>query len=89
MSITEISPREARERQSRGAILVDVREEHERAPGMAEAAQGVARAALESDPQAYLPRRDAEILLICQSGRRSAQAAQALLARGYTRVAFQ
>ncbi len=83
MSITEISPREARERQSHGAILIDVREEHERALGMAQAARGIAKAALESDPSAHLPRRDAEILLICQSGARSLQAAAALQAQGY------
>ena len=87
MSIPEISPGEARERQSRGAILIDVREEHERALGMAQAARGIAKAALESDPDAYLSEHNADILLICQSGARSLQAARTLLARGYTQVA--
>ena len=87
MSIPEISPGEARERQSRGAILIDVREEHERALGMAQAARGIAKAALESDPDAYLSEHNADILLICQSGARSLQAALTLLARGYTQVA--
>ena len=87
MAIEEITPRQARERQLRGAVLVDVREAHERAGGLAEGALGVARAALEADPSAYLPERDAELLLICQAGARSMQAALALQAAGYTRVA--
>ena len=39
--------------------------------GMAEGAIGVDRAALEANPGEHLPDRDAEILLICQSGQRS------------------
>lgn len=87
MSIPELTPCMARERQSHGAVLIDVREEHERVLGMAETARGISRDELESDPQAYLPRMDVEVLLICQSGRRSMQAAQALQAQGYTNVA--
>jgi molybdopterin/thiamine biosynthesis adenylyltransferase/rhodanese-related sulfurtransferase len=87
MAIEEITPRQARERQLRGAVLVDVREAHERAGGLAEGALGVARASLEADPSAYLPDRDAELLLICQAGARSMQAALALQAAGYVRVA--
>ena len=71
----------------RGAVLVDVREAHERASGLAEGALGVARAALEADPDAFLPDRDAELLLICQGGARSMQAALALQAAGYANLA--
>ena len=42
MSIPEISPREALARLGEGAVLIDVREAHERALGMAEGARGVA-----------------------------------------------
>src|SRR5690606_20948293 len=59
----------------------------ERELGMAEGAHGVARAALEAAPHRYLPERDADILLICQSGGRSALAAECLQRLGYTRVA--
>lgn len=87
MTIPEITPREARERQSRGAILIDVREDHERAFGMAEHARGIAMATLESDPATHVPERTAEILLICQSGGRSMRAAQTLYALGYGSIA--
>ena len=83
----EISPAEALARQRAGAVLVDVREAHERALGMAEGALGVDRAALESDPAAHLPDPGAEILLVCQSGRRSALAGSVLERLGYLRVA--
>jgi molybdopterin/thiamine biosynthesis adenylyltransferase/rhodanese-related sulfurtransferase len=83
----EVDPREALARQRAGAVLVDVREEHERALGMAEGALGVDRGTLEADPAAALPEAAADILLICQSGRRSALAASALEQRGYARVA--
>ncbi len=85
--IIEVTPADARARQRAGAVLVDVREHHERKTGHAEGALGVARAALEAEPQAHLPDREAEVLLICQSGGRSMQAAQALRARGYARIA--
>jgi molybdopterin/thiamine biosynthesis adenylyltransferase len=44
------------------------------------------REELEADPRAWLPDDDAEILLICQSGRRSQLAAEALQRQGYRRV---
>ena len=87
MPITEITPAQARRQQSQGAVLVDVREAHERMGGQAEGALGIAREALEADPTAHLPRRDVEVLLICQGGARSLQAAQALAAAGYSSVA--
>ncbi|WP_312111723.1 rhodanese-like domain-containing protein, partial [Stenotrophomonas indicatrix] len=83
MSIPELSPEQARARVAHGAVLIDVREAHERAGGMAEGARGVAKDELLADPAAHLPLPEQEILLICQSGKRSADAAQALLDAGY------
>jgi molybdopterin/thiamine biosynthesis adenylyltransferase/rhodanese-related sulfurtransferase len=83
MGIRELTPGQALERLRAGAVLVDVRDGHERALGMAQGALGIARPALEAEPAKHLPDADAEILLICQSGRRSQLAAQALEARGY------
>lgn len=87
--VPEIDATAAHARQRAGAVLVDVRAAHERALGMAEGAVGAAREALEAEPGAFLPptAAGAEILLICQSGRRSMLAAQALQARGYRNVA--
>ena len=82
----EVSPAEALALQRAGAVLVDVREGHERELGMAEDALGVDRATLEADPAAHLADRSREVLLICQTGRRSALAATALEALGFERV---
>ncbi|WP_046656445.1 molybdopterin-synthase adenylyltransferase MoeB [Lysobacter capsici] len=87
MSIEQISPAQARARQQAGATLIDVRESHERAAGQAEHALGIVKDALEAEPRAHLPDRDAAIVLICQSGARSLRAAQTLLDAGYVRVA--
>jgi len=87
MSIHEISPAQARERMAAGALLVDVREAHERAGGMAAGAQGIAKDELLADPRAWLATPDAEIVLICQGGMRSLDAAQALADAGYTNLA--
>jgi len=87
MSTHERTPAQALARQQAGALLIDVRDAHERALGTAKDARGIARADLEANPATHLPDRDAEVLLICQSGRRSQFAAEALRARGYRNVA--
>lgn len=86
MGIRELTPAQAQARQAQGARLIDIREEHERVTGMAEGAQGVARAQLQADPAAYLG-AETEVLLICQSGKRSHDTALFLEQAGYTQVA--
>lgn len=86
-AVPEITPDQARKRLTEGALLIDVREAHERASGMAEGALGIAKAELQADPSAHLPSYDRELILICQSGKRSMEAAQALLELGYTHIA--
>ncbi|QDW65684.1 molybdopterin-synthase adenylyltransferase MoeB [Luteimonas granuli] len=84
----EITPREAqRRREVTGAVLVDVREEHERDTGMAEGARGIARGELEQEAEHHFHDRDTRLVLICQSGARSMLAAEALRRRGYRNVA--
>ncbi|MDR6840655.1 molybdopterin-synthase adenylyltransferase MoeB [Pseudoxanthomonas sacheonensis] len=83
MPISEITPAQARQRQAHGAVLIDVREAHERASGQAEGSLGIAKAELEADPGLHLPERATEILLICQSGARSMQSAAFLSEAGY------
>ena len=86
METPSISPGQARERQQHGALLVDIRLAHERASGQAEGALAFAQAELEADPGRHLPDRDAEILLICELGRRSLATAEVLRAAGYRNV---
>ncbi len=86
-SVPNISPRDAWERYSASngdAVLIDVREVGEFARGHAKGARNV--------PLSQLSRRIKEIpankdvLLICQSGNRSMQAAHVLKSQGYERV---
>ncbi|HWU71097.1 MAG TPA: rhodanese-like domain-containing protein, partial [Pseudoxanthomonas sp.] len=75
MSIREIVPAEVVGLLAQGALFIDVREEHERAGGMAEGACGVAKATLEAEPADHVADRNATVVLICQRGARSMQAA--------------
>lgn len=86
MDEPDIPPRQARERQRQGALLVDIREAHERASGQAEGALAIARGDLEANPARHLPGPAAEVLLICQLGKRSQAAAAALRAAGFGNV---
>ncbi|MFL9582144.1 molybdopterin-synthase adenylyltransferase MoeB [Stenotrophomonas sp. AB1(2024)] len=86
-AIPEITPDQARKRLTLDALLIDVREAHERATGMAEGALGIAKGELQANPTAHLPARDRELILICQSGKRSMEAAQALIDLGYPNIA--
>lgn len=79
----DISPAEARARALRGALLIDIRQPHERVSGQAEGGLAIAQADLEQAPAQHLPDRDRDILLICQSGKRSAQTAAQLREQGY------
>ena len=86
MTVRELFPAEALDRQRDGALLIDVREAHERAGGMAAGARGIAMGALFADAPAHLPDREAAILLICQSGMRSLRTAEMLAEQGYANV---
>ncbi|MDP1696186.1 MAG: molybdopterin-synthase adenylyltransferase MoeB [Xanthomonadaceae bacterium] len=83
---SEIDPPEALRRLGDGALLIDIREQHERALGMAHAALGVARAALEAEPGRWLADPEAPVMLICAHGNRSRTACDTLRVRGYARV---
>ena len=83
MDIRELPPAQARERVAQGAIFIDVREEHERAQGQAEGAQGIAKGELLAEPARHLPDSASEIVIICQRGGRSLDAAKALRELGY------
>jgi molybdopterin/thiamine biosynthesis adenylyltransferase/rhodanese-related sulfurtransferase len=81
----ELAPREARERQRAGAVLIDVREPGEWALGSPLDAERIPLQSVVEQVAATLA-ADAEVLTICGSGKRSLQAATALRARGYVRA---
>ena len=75
------SPEAARALQEKGAVLIDVRESHEyknfHAPGAKLISLGVLERRLKEIPS------EREILVVCQSGMRSSQAAGILSKNGY------
>jgi molybdopterin/thiamine biosynthesis adenylyltransferase/rhodanese-related sulfurtransferase len=86
-AIREIDPREALERQRSAALLIDVREDDERAAGMPAGAIGIARAELPRRIGGIAPDPRRGILTICASGKRSLLAARTLREMGYADVA--
>jgi rhodanese-related sulfurtransferase len=65
--------------------LIDVREDREWNLGHAAGATHMSRGTIESKIDAAIP-RDADIVLYCASGNRSALAAESLAQMGYTKV---
>lgn len=86
LRVPEVAPAEALIRQAGGALLVDVREDNERASGMPIGALGLSRGFLELRIEQTEPDRDRDILLLCGSGQRSLLAAEALQRMGYRSV---
>lgn len=85
-TISEISPEQAHERQSSGALLVDVREPDEVAQGSPVGAQRIVRGFLELRIEDAAPDPGTELLILCAGGVRSLYAADDLTRMGYTNV---
>jgi rhodanese-related sulfurtransferase len=88
--ITEVTVDEVIARRNAGDFsfaLVDVREESEWARGHSPCAVHMGKGIIERDAEKTWPDRDTELVLYCGGGFRSALAADALRAMGYTRVA--
>jgi rhodanese-related sulfurtransferase len=84
--IKEVSPRDALALHARGgATFLDVRDQHEVNLGRIPGALHISRGTLETKVEAAVP-RDAEVVLYCASGNRSALAADSLQAMGYAKV---
>jgi molybdopterin/thiamine biosynthesis adenylyltransferase/rhodanese-related sulfurtransferase len=83
--IAEIDPAEALSRQRAGALLLDVREDDERAAGMAVGSIGLARDLIAQRIHEIALDSRREILAICNSGRRSLLAVETLRGLGYAR----
>jgi len=67
--------------------LLDVREDHEWQRGRIRGAAHLAKGIIERDIERTVPPLDADIVLYCGGGYRSALAADALQQMGYRRVA--
>lgn len=85
--VEQIDVADAYRRQCAGAVLIDVREDDERAAGMPDGAIALPLGDIEARIGTLLQRTDAEVLTICASGKRSQRAAEVLQRLGYTRTA--
>jgi rhodanese-related sulfurtransferase len=87
--IKEVSVAEARARVDADpkVILVDVREDSEWANGHATQAKHLGKGILERDIETAIPDKNAEIILYCGGGYRSAISAEMAQRMGYTNVA--
>jgi rhodanese-related sulfurtransferase len=83
--IKEISVADALAAQEQGAILIDVREDREWYKHAA-GAEHIGKGVIERDIAAKHPDKQAELILYCGGGYRSALAADMLQIMGYTKV---
>lgn len=86
--IRECTVDEVAARRARGEefVLVDVREDHEAARGVAQGAVHLGKGVIERDIEQQVPDKDAEIVLYCGGGFRSALVADNLQKMGYKNV---
>lgn len=87
-NIREITVADARARMAANsqAVLLDVREDHEWAAGHATEAKHLGKGILERDLERTYPDKNAEILMYCGGGFRSALTCDAAQKMGYTQV---
>ena len=83
---TDIHTVQTRMKQGEKFHLVDTREDSEWAAGHIVGAVHIGKGVIERDIEEEIPAKDAEIILYCGGGFRSALAAEALQQMGYTRV---
>lgn len=84
--VREVSVDQTQERVAKGATLIDVREDNEFDAAHAAGARHMGRGIIERDIVGVVPDRDAELILYCGGGFRSALAADNLQKMGYTNV---
>jgi rhodanese-related sulfurtransferase len=85
--VPEVSPSQAYQQQSDGALLIDVRESEEFAQRRAQGAVHLSKGILELRIEAIAPDPSTPILCYCGGGSRSLLAADNLKKMGYTNVA--
>src|SRR3989442_14610789 len=86
--VRENTPEDVKRKQEAGENfhLVDVREDNEWNKGHAKGAIHLGKGIIERDIENVIPDRDAEIILYCGGGFRSARAADVLQHMGYRHV---
>ena len=86
--VRETTPEEVRRKQEAGEKFhfVDVREDNEWQAAHAQGATHLGKGIIERDIEKAIPDHDAEIILYCGGGYRSALAADALQKMGYRNV---
>jgi rhodanese-related sulfurtransferase len=84
--VREVSVDQARQRMAAGAILIDVREDNEFAASHAAGARHMGRGIIERDIVQAIPDKNAELILYCGGGYRSALATDNLQKMGYSNV---
>ncbi|ALA58108.1 rhodanese-like domain-containing protein [Nitrospira moscoviensis] len=86
--IKECTVAEVKARLDRGERFhfLDVREDHEFAKDRAKGARHLGKGIIERDIETVIPEKEAEIVLYCGGGFRSALAADALQQMGYRNV---
>jgi rhodanese-related sulfurtransferase len=85
--VREVTIEETRRRIDQGARLIDVREDLEWEAGHARGAEHMGKGVIERDIEKAIPDKDAELILYCGGGFRSALASDALQKMGYRNVA--
>lgn len=85
--VREVSVDETRKKLERGeAKVIDVREDNEWAAGRIAGAEHMGRGVIERDITERIPKKNAELILYCGGGFRSALSADNLQKMGYTNV---
>lgn len=84
--VAEVNVEDTIERMTNGAALIDVREDSEWDAGHAKNAVHIGRGVIERDIVDRFPDKNAELILYCGGGYRSALAADNLQRMGYTNV---
>lgn len=81
-----VAETQQRMRKNRDVKLIDVREDHEWETAHAAGAIYLGKGIIERDIETTVPDKNAELILYCGGGYRSALAADALQRMGYTNV---
>ena len=86
--IKECTIEQVKSKLDRGEVFefLDVREDHEYAQDHARGARHLGRGILERDVETVIPNKQADIVLYCGGGYRSALAAESLRQMGYSKV---